>query len=141
MSAAGVEQRAARTKSISWQDPAALAAAGAELSGREFLEAIVDGRLPPPPSSMRRMPRSRSSSRSARLRTGAPSPARCAAARASRARLCTSRGSSTGYVPWILDGAAPEGQQRFMAALPAPVRVINRLLWEPRYHQRGLWKT
>ncbi len=49
MSAAGVEQRAARTKSISWQDPAALAAAGAELSGREFLEAIVDGRLPPPP--------------------------------------------------------------------------------------------
>ena len=45
------------------------------------------------------------------------------------------------YVPWILDGAAPEGQQRFMAALPAPVRVINRLLWEPRYRQRGLWKT
>jgi len=29
--AAGVEQRVARTKSISWQDPAALAAAGAEL--------------------------------------------------------------------------------------------------------------
>lgn len=28
---------------------AALAAAGAELSGREFLEAIIDGRLPPPP--------------------------------------------------------------------------------------------
>ena len=49
MSAAGVEQRAARTKSISWHDPAALAVAGAELSGREFLEAIVDGRLPPPP--------------------------------------------------------------------------------------------
>ena len=49
MSAVGVEQRAARTKSISWHDPAALAAAGAELSGREFLEAIVDGRLPPPP--------------------------------------------------------------------------------------------
>jgi len=47
--AAGVEQRVARTKSISWQDPAALAAAGAELCGREFLEAIVDGRLPPPP--------------------------------------------------------------------------------------------
>jgi hypothetical protein len=49
MSAAGVEQRAASTKSISWQDPTALAAAGAEISGREFLEAIVDGRLPPPP--------------------------------------------------------------------------------------------
>ena len=47
--AAGVEQRVARTKSIFWQDPAALAAAGAELCGREFLEAIVDGQLPPPP--------------------------------------------------------------------------------------------
>ena len=49
MSAAGVEQRVARTKLISWQDPAALAAVGAELCGREFLEAIVDRRLPPRP--------------------------------------------------------------------------------------------
>ena len=45
------------------------------------------------------------------------------------------------YVPWILDGAAPAGRQRFLAALPAPVRVINRLLLEPRYRQRGLWKA
>jgi iron-sulfur cluster repair protein YtfE (RIC family) len=45
------------------------------------------------------------------------------------------------YVPWILDGAAPDGQQRFLAALPAPVRMISRLLWEPRYRQRGLWKA
>ena len=45
------------------------------------------------------------------------------------------------YVPWILDGSAPDGQRRFLAALPAPVRVISRLLWEPRYRRRGLWKT
>jgi len=45
------------------------------------------------------------------------------------------------YVPWILDGTAPAGRRRFLAALPAPVRVINRLLWEPRYRQRGLWKA
>ena len=45
------------------------------------------------------------------------------------------------YVPWILDGAAPAGRQRFLAALPVPVRVISRLLWEPRYRQRGLWKA
>jgi len=45
------------------------------------------------------------------------------------------------YVPWILDGAGPDGQQRFLAALPAPVRVISPLLWEPRYRQRGLWKA
>ena len=43
------------------------------------------------------------------------------------------------YVPWILDGLAPEGQRRFLAALPAPVQVISRILWEPRYRQRGLW--
>jgi iron-sulfur cluster repair protein YtfE (RIC family) len=42
------------------------------------------------------------------------------------------------YVPWILDGAAPDGQRRFLAALPAPVRVMSRLLWEPRYRRRGL---
>jgi iron-sulfur cluster repair protein YtfE (RIC family) len=45
------------------------------------------------------------------------------------------------YVPWILDGAAPDGQRRFLAALPAPVRVISQLLWLPRYRQRGLWKA
>ena len=32
------------------------------------------------------------------------------------------------YVPWILDGTAPDQQRRFLAALPAPVRVISRLL-------------
>jgi iron-sulfur cluster repair protein YtfE (RIC family) len=45
------------------------------------------------------------------------------------------------YVPWILDGMAPEEQRRFLAALPAPVRVISRILWEPRYRQRGLWSS
>ena len=40
------------------------------------------------------------------------------------------------YVPWILDGAAPEAQQRFLTALPASVRVISRLLCEPRHRQR-----
>jgi hypothetical protein len=43
------------------------------------------------------------------------------------------------YVPWILDGAPRVQQCRFLAALPAPVRLINRLLWEPRYRRRKLW--
>ena len=38
-----------RSRDISWYDPAVPAAAASELPGREFLEAIVDGRLPPPP--------------------------------------------------------------------------------------------
>ena len=45
------------------------------------------------------------------------------------------------YVPWILDSTPPDQQRRFLAALPAPVRLISRLLWEPRYRQRGHWMT
>ena len=40
---------ATRSKTVSWQAPAALAAASAALPGREFLQAILDGRLPAPP--------------------------------------------------------------------------------------------
>jgi len=39
----------ARSRTVSWHDPAALQAAGAALPGREFLRAILAGRLPPPP--------------------------------------------------------------------------------------------
>jgi uncharacterized protein (TIGR00369 family) len=38
-----------RTRTISWQDPHALAEAGRNLSGLEFLRKIVAGELPPPP--------------------------------------------------------------------------------------------
>ncbi len=38
-----------RTRSFSWEDPAATAAAGQQLSGLECMQAIVDGTLPPPP--------------------------------------------------------------------------------------------
>jgi uncharacterized protein (TIGR00369 family) len=40
---------APRTRTYSWEDPAALAAAGASLSGLEFLNRVVAGTLPPPP--------------------------------------------------------------------------------------------
>jgi uncharacterized protein (TIGR00369 family) len=38
-----------RMRSFDWQDPAATAAAGMELSGLEFMRAIIDRALPPPP--------------------------------------------------------------------------------------------
>jgi uncharacterized protein (TIGR00369 family) len=38
-----------RTRSFSWEDPAAAAAAAVELSGLECMQAIVDGTLPAPP--------------------------------------------------------------------------------------------
>jgi uncharacterized protein (TIGR00369 family) len=38
-----------RELSVSWQDPAGLAQAGRSMSGLDFLRAIRDGKLPPPP--------------------------------------------------------------------------------------------
>jgi uncharacterized protein (TIGR00369 family) len=38
-----------RTRTITWDDPLALAKAGAGLSGLEYLNKIVAGKLPPPP--------------------------------------------------------------------------------------------
>ncbi|AYF75180.1 hemerythrin domain-containing protein [Nocardia yunnanensis] len=43
------------------------------------------------------------------------------------------------YVPWVLDAATPERRRQFLAAMPAPIRPINALLWERRYHRRRLW--
>jgi uncharacterized protein (TIGR00369 family) len=40
---------ARRTRTIVWHDPAMLGAAVADLPGREFMEALADGRLPAPP--------------------------------------------------------------------------------------------
>jgi len=44
------------------------------------------------------------------------------------------------YVPWVLDGTSRSRQRDFLAQLPNPVRLISRLLWQPRYQQRNLWK-
>ena len=38
-----------RERTFSWDDPVAIARAGAGLSGIEFLTAITEGKIPPPP--------------------------------------------------------------------------------------------
>ena len=38
-----------RTRTLVWQDPVATAAAGATMTGLEYMTAIVEGALPPPP--------------------------------------------------------------------------------------------
>ena len=43
------------------------------------------------------------------------------------------------YVPWILDGAGPDQRKRILSLFPAPVRLISRLGWEPRYRKLKLW--
>jgi uncharacterized protein (TIGR00369 family) len=40
---------ARRSKQVTWHDPMAAARQGVQLSGREFLQGIIDGRFPPPP--------------------------------------------------------------------------------------------
>jgi uncharacterized protein (TIGR00369 family) len=42
----------ARSKSVTWYDPAVTVAGGAGLTGLEFMQALVDGRLPPPPIAL-----------------------------------------------------------------------------------------
>jgi uncharacterized protein (TIGR00369 family) len=39
----------ARTRTITWQDPLAAAQQALTLSGLDYLQAMVDGRVPPPP--------------------------------------------------------------------------------------------
>ena len=48
MSASGNGWGPARTKTVTWYDPAIAVASAAELPGREFLQAIIDGRVPRP---------------------------------------------------------------------------------------------
>ncbi|KJE23491.1 hemerythrin HHE cation binding domain-containing protein [Frankia torreyi] len=43
------------------------------------------------------------------------------------------------FVPWVLEEKSPAERQRILARLPAPARLLNRLLWQPRYLRRNLW--
>lgn len=43
------------------------------------------------------------------------------------------------YVPWVIDGASQAQQTAFFTAMPAPVKVLNRLFWSSRYHKRHPW--
>jgi uncharacterized protein (TIGR00369 family) len=47
-----VGQAGMRTRTFSWEDPRALAEAGRELSGLEYLQKIASGELPRPPISV-----------------------------------------------------------------------------------------
>jgi len=49
MSAPTSEHSATRRRSFTWEDPAATAAIGLELTGLEYIQRIVGGTLPPPP--------------------------------------------------------------------------------------------
>ncbi|HEX9269060.1 MAG TPA: PaaI family thioesterase [Candidatus Limnocylindria bacterium] len=46
------DRPAARTRTVTWEDPAPGLAAAADLSGLEYLRAIFEGRLPSPPMAL-----------------------------------------------------------------------------------------
>lgn len=41
-----------RSRTISWEDPRAVAAAGAEMAGLDYMRALAAGELPPPPIAL-----------------------------------------------------------------------------------------
>jgi uncharacterized protein (TIGR00369 family) len=45
----GSQPEPARERTFTWQDPAATAAEGLKLAGLDYIRAIADGTLPPPP--------------------------------------------------------------------------------------------
>jgi uncharacterized protein (TIGR00369 family) len=45
------DEKETRTRTVTWEDPRALAEAGRNLSGLEYLQKIVEGSLPRPPIS------------------------------------------------------------------------------------------
>jgi len=47
-----VASTSARTRTITWEDPLASARAGAALSGIDYLRAVAQGELPPPPIAL-----------------------------------------------------------------------------------------
>jgi len=44
------------------------------------------------------------------------------------------------FLPWLLDGASAEQAQVVLAELPAPLRVVYRRIWQPRYARHDHWE-
>lgn len=59
--------------------------------------------------------------------------------RGGMARAQGPRGAAV-YVPWVCDGAPDEDRDRFLAGMPAPVRMLNRAFWTAGYRKKGFWK-
>jgi hemerythrin-like domain-containing protein len=42
--------------------------------------------------------------------------------------------------PYVLEGAPPDDVRRVLAELPAPIRLVHRLWWNPRYRRVRRWE-
>jgi iron-sulfur cluster repair protein YtfE (RIC family) len=43
-------------------------------------------------------------------------------------------------LPWLLDEASPEQVKAVLGGLPAPLRVVYRRIWQPRYARDDHWE-
>lgn len=43
------------------------------------------------------------------------------------------------WIPWITDGMTASDSQKWLARMPPPLRLMNKLSWEARYRNRNLW--
>ena len=44
------------------------------------------------------------------------------------------------FFPWLLDGASAEQARAVLGGLPAPLRVVYRRIWQPRYARHDHWE-
>lgn len=42
--------------------------------------------------------------------------------------------------PYIVDGASPDDVRRVLSELPAPLRLVHRFWWNPRYRRDRRWQ-
>jgi hypothetical protein len=44
------------------------------------------------------------------------------------------------FFPWLLDGTPPGARDKVLGIVPPPLRLVYRLIWEPRYRRRTPWR-
>lgn len=44
------------------------------------------------------------------------------------------------FFPWLLDDTTPDTRDAVLGIVPPPLRLVYRLLWEPRYRRRSPWR-
>ncbi|MEC3914494.1 hemerythrin domain-containing protein [Nocardia sp. CDC160] len=62
-------------------------------------------------------------------------PSDWAAFRSAMARRQGPSGAAV-YIPWILDNVTPEERRAFLAAMPRPIGLLNRIVFQPRYRRK-----
>jgi hypothetical protein len=44
------------------------------------------------------------------------------------------------FFPWLLDATPPATRDKVLGIVPPPLRLVYRLIWEPRYRRQSPWR-